>query len=163
MMPESLAVGIFWLSLTGSLVFSVLAAVDSWREYFAVRYGHEQAKILFVNGRVKIARFRRANGFWYVIGFNAMAAVFVLVAYRAFVEPPEVSDRLMAAAATRLLALLVVVAFWRTMRGQRRIRKELEDATDIKQDVQRVHEMQQKTYEKVESIDERLDGEDASG
>lgn len=154
-LPEPLALAIFWVALAVSLLFSLFAAYDSWGEYLDVRWTHRRAQELFSNGRLRIARFRRVAGFWYAVGFNAMALVFGLVAYRAFTEPPEPDDALVLPALTRIFATLVVVSFWRTMRGQRRIRAELAEAADIKRDVRDVQGVVEDTNERVREMQER--------
>ena len=131
-MPE-LAVVVFWLALAISLSFSVLAAIDSWREYFEVRWAYQWAKEQFDNGHLRIARFRKVGGFWYVVAFNTMALVFILVSHGALVDPPSADETSFRQAATRIFAMFVVVAFWRTMRGQRRIRAELAELEKLEQ------------------------------
>ena len=160
MLPEAVALGIFWVSLSVSLAFSVFAAVDSWREYADVRATHMRVGGVFANGRVDIARFRKTAGLKYVVGFNAMAVVFALAAYRAFAIAAEPRDTLVLAAATRLFAVTVVLAFWGAMRDQRKIRAELarqEEGAEIKG----VRRLQEETHKKVDKIDQKLDGKEA--
>ena len=156
-LPEPVAFGIFWAALAVSLLFSVFAAYDSWKEYRDVRWTYQRAKELFTNGRLRIARARSVGGFWYLVGFNMMAAVFILVTYRAFTEPPDPDSTLILSVLTRIFAVFVVLAFWRTMRGQRRIRAELDESEDAALGMRKVQAMQERTYEEVIKQGEQID------
>jgi hypothetical protein len=159
-MTEPLATVILWGVIAASIILTGLAAIDSLREYRDVRFGYRRAKVLFVNGRIRIALYRKKAGLWYVVGFNAFFFLTLLATYRTVFlqEPPSGSDAVVVSV-LRILYLIVVFSFWTTMRGQRRVRKELAEAADIKQDVREVREIQEKTYERVEIIDEKLDTE----
>lgn len=158
-LPFLVAEIILWGVIGGSLFFSFFAFMDSIREYHDVKFGYEQARIRFSNGRVRVAEFRKHAGLWYVIGFGMMVPVFILVAYRNFADPPDPDDTLLLASLTRILALFVVFSFWRTMRGQRQIRRVLREADEIreiKNDIHKVKHVADKTYAEVRDVNEKV-------
>jgi TRAP-type C4-dicarboxylate transport system permease large subunit len=154
---------VLWGVVLLSISVSILALSDAIREYVVVRRTHIQAKRLFSNGRVRIARFRRRMVFWYLAGFALLLLFTLLASYRNLVvDPPEAANVATLITTIRVLFLGLVVAFWLSMHAQREIRHELMEAADIKEGVQEAQHMQERTYEKVEAIDEKLDAEKTS-
>lgn len=120
---DYIALIIIWVVTLTWPAFAILAAIDSWLEYRDVRRVYKLALSSFSNGRLTLARCRRKGGLWYVIAFNGMAVIGILVTIRFVLNPPSLGEVSLFTTLLRLLVLLTVFAFWRTMRIQRQIRR----------------------------------------
>ncbi|MDP9474652.1 MAG: hypothetical protein M3R38_02985 [Actinomycetota bacterium] len=126
MITPEVAAWSIWGATILVVVMSLGFLKDTYAERRDARWEWKRARLIG-NGRVPIAEYSLKSSFAFLAGAVASLALGLVAAWALLFLPPAPPDTRLSSAILRVLFIVIIALFWRTLRLKRALRERLED------------------------------------